>query len=132
MKPELDQFDDFMRDIVQDAGIERAPANFTQAVMGQISADLAKAKRASKPLISRRGWIGIAASIALIAVGMVAFLQPATTTSPTTQKFANALDSFTGLFDQLQFPMVLVLTALAITLLFGLERMFKHRKNSAL
>jgi hypothetical protein len=129
MNTEHDQFDDFMRDLLHEGGLEQAPDNFTQAVMGQIAAEAAPARRAPKPLISRWGWIGIAASMVITCIVSLVLSKPSGKPLPGQAQAEAAIDGFMGFFGTLQFPTILVMSTLAIVLLFGLDRVLKRRSE---
>ncbi len=132
MNTEEDLLDDFMRDLMKESGLEKAPSNFTVAVMSQITAETAKAKRIAKPFISLRGWIGIAASVVVTCIAAIMTLQPSTRELPGQQQVENAAKGFNSLFANLQFPLVLVMSLMAIALLFGLDQYLSRRKNISL
>jgi hypothetical protein len=131
MNDELDPFDDFMRDMVQEAGLEHAPSNFTQSVMGQIAAQgAAKPPRQWAPLISKTGWIGIAASVVAAVLASVVMLKPNGKTSTIAVGAEKAIGSFVGFFDNLEFPLLLVTSVAAIALLVALDRILSGRRDS--
>jgi NADH:ubiquinone oxidoreductase subunit 6 (subunit J) len=132
MNTEDERFDDFLRDMMQESGLEKAPPAFTMAVMGHIAAETAKAKRITKPFISLRGWIGIAASVVATCIAAIMTLQPSKRELPGQQQVASAVEGFNGLFANLQFPLVLVMSLMAIALLFGLDQYLSRRKNISL
>lgn len=132
MNEEKDLFDDMLRDLIQEAGLERAPANFTQAVMGQISAQASKSARRSTPLISRWGWIGIAASTIVLSILGVFGLPGSTEPLAGRPAVDHALQTTTSLLEHIQVPVILAISITAIALLFALDRYLDNRRNQTL
>jgi len=132
MNEEKDLFDDMLRDLMQEAGVERAPANFTQAVMGQVSAASNRLAPKPKPLISRWGWIGIAASTVLIAVVGIFGLPGSRNAIVDRPAVTKALQSTSSLFEHIQVPTILAVSILAIAVLFAVDRYLGNRRDQAL
>ncbi len=132
MNEEQDLFDDMLRDLMQEADVERAPANFTQSVMGRISADAKRSVRKSIPLISRRGWIGIAASTLVLTLLGIFGLPGKNQPIAERPEVAKALQATSSVFEHIQVPLILAMSITAVTLLFALDRYLSNRRNQAL
>ena len=128
MNEEMDQFDDLLREVMKESGLEKAPSNFTISVMNQIAAQPVVAKRTWKPIISLRGWIGIAASLVLTTVLVIFFLQPYSG-APGNEHVEQAMNGISGFFANLQFPLVLVTSLAALAGLFGLDQFLAKRNQ---
>lgn len=124
MNEEHDQFDDFLREVLHEAGPEQAPAHFTQSVMGRITAETARAQRSWKPLISPIGWAAIAACVIALVVLSVVMAPAATQPQPLpgAAQTQQAVETVSSLFGSMQVPTILVSAAIAVLLLFGFER----------
>jgi hypothetical protein len=132
MKEENDQLDEMLRNLMQESGLEQAPSGFTQSVMGQISAEVAVAKRKWKPIISPLGWIGAAASLVAGLIVALMYAQPRTKALPGQPQTEAVVNNVAGFFEGLQFPMVLVLSLVAVAVLFGLDLMMGRRNRQAM
>jgi hypothetical protein len=130
MNENRDEFDDMMRELMQEAGLERAPGNFTQAVMGQIAAEQAIPKRTWKPIITRRGWVSIAAGVMVATVSAFLFLSPSKKPIPGKETVDQALSQAAGLFENIQVPAILGLSLVAIMLLFALDQGLSRRQKN--
>jgi negative regulator of sigma E activity len=128
MNEEMDQFDDLLREVMKESGLEKAPSNFTISVMNQIAAQPVATKRNWKPIISLRGWIGIAASLVLTTVLVIFFLQP-NSAAPGNEHVEQAMNGINGFFANLQFPLVLVTSLAALVGLFGLDQFLAKRNR---
>ena len=131
MKEEEDRFEDFMHEIMQDAGEEKAPIGFTQRVMGQITAtQIAPVRSRWKPVIGVRGWIAAVAGLVLAFV--VSYLIPSNSSKalPGKEVAEKAIGATVGFFESMHVPIVLVASAGAIFLLFALDRALSARVKS--
>lgn len=132
MIDERDDLDDMMRDLMQEAGLERAPSNFTQAVMGQIAAETAKAKPRWKPIISLRGWIAIGTGLVASSVAAIVLLQPSNRELPGKEQVQQAVNQASSMMESINVPTILALSATAIAALFMLDRMLTRRQNNSI
>jgi hypothetical protein len=128
-----DRLDDFLHEIMQEGGLERAPGGFTQQVMAQITAEQA-AKRAApakvrwRPVISRWGWVGIAASLMVVLVLTLGLpWKSGVRELPGKAAVSKAMDATVSAFGSLEFPAILVMCVAAVFLLFALDRVLAVR-----
>jgi hypothetical protein len=98
-------------------------------VMAEITAPQAAPARSRwKPVISWRGWIGIAASlVAIIAIGFGLPQVSFETTLPVKAAAGKAFDASVNALESIQFPAMLALCIGAIFLLFTLDRLLSRR-----
>jgi hypothetical protein len=130
MKEEHDGFDDFLHEMMQEAGPEKAPANFTSAVMGQITAtQSAPVKLRWRPVITWKGWV--AAAVTVVVACVVAFFLPGSQAAPSKGQVVaeQAVDTAISTLSSFQYPMLLVISLGAVFLLFALDKLLSKRMN---
>ena len=132
MIDERDELDDLMRDLLQEAGLERAPSNFTQAVMGQLAAETAKPRARWKPIISLRGWIAIGTGIVASSVAAIVLLQPSDRALPGQEQVQTAVNQASSLLESINVPTILALSVAAMAALFVLDRVLTHRQKNTM
>ena len=122
---EADAMDDLIRELMLEAGEEQAPADFTDQVMGRISA-LETQPAYWKPVISRWGWIGIALSfIALVAIALFGFRGPGSTNF--TENASQRMDAVGEFFGSWEISSVYVFAVLAILGLASFDYFVRRR-----
>jgi hypothetical protein len=118
-----DALDALLREWVQEGGLEQAPPSFVQHVMQAVEAE-ARPKWRYVPPIGRWGWIGLATVfIGAILIGILTAVPNAKPhTLPGQALLDNALNSTKSAFSSFNMPMILMLVALSLALLFALDR----------
>jgi hypothetical protein len=133
MMEEKDRLDDFLHEIIQEGGLERAPGGFTQQVMAEVVAEAAPARVRWRPVISRWGWVGIAA---MLVVGLFVVLGLPWGDSRDLfpggkDAVANAMDATVNGLSSLKVPGLLMMCVAAGFLLVALDRFLGRRMARA-
>lgn len=129
MKTEKDEFEDFLQEWMQEGGLEEAPTGFTQRVMAEIAITQAAQRSRWKPVITRKGWMGIAAAVAIATlVGMG--LPWSSSPTPAHVAAEKALDASMGWMGSLRFPSLLLICVATVFLLFALERWLSRKSRA--
>lgn len=131
MKDEEDRFEDFLHQLMQEGGEEKAPSGFTQRVMGQITAPQAVPVRTKwKPVVTWKGWL--AAVVGLVVTFIASFWIPSSNNQavPGKETAEKAIDATLGIVESIHFPVVWVVGLGAILALFTLDRFLSARAKS--
>src|SRR5258706_10521659 len=105
-----------LKSLLQQTGVEKIPAHFTQAVMTQI--EVSTHKNGYQPIISKKAWYRIVAAAAVLVVSLGFSGQPSESPQIVTRYFIGLGNGASSIFSGIYtVPSVYLLTVIAISVL---------------
>lgn len=128
MKEDMDKLDDWLHELIQEAGEEKAPAGFTQRVMAEVSQQQTAPARRRLP--RWLPWQGLVGAAAILAAGVVfALVIPGTAEPqalPGQETARQVLDDAVGAFGSLRITATAMASIGAVFALIVVERVMRR------